>query len=96
MGYVNQVEDIIVNVLVAHRKFSKRGDLAIEGKSGPEIRAVQLVHDVAAQFKMLNEAYATGSAAAIEAAVIMVAEARSMKSSGIADIVASYSDDDAS
>ena len=81
------VEDIIVNVLLAQRNISKRCDPAIEGKSGPEIGAVQLAYDVAAQFKILNEAYATGSAEAIDAAVIKVAEARRMKSSGIADML---------
>jgi hypothetical protein len=90
------VEDIIVNVLLARRNISKRRDSMIDDKSGPEIGAVQLADDVAAQFKMLNEAYATGSAEAIEAAVIKVAEARRMKSNGIADWLASYSDDDAS
>jgi len=90
------VEDIIVNVLLAQRNISRLGDPAIEGTSVSEIGAVQLANDVAAQFKMLNEAYATGSAEAIEAAVIKVAEARRMKSNGIADMLASYSDDDAS
>ena len=90
------VEDIIVNVLLAQRNISKQCDPEFDGKSGPEIGAVQLANDVAAQFKMLNEAYATGSAEAIEAAVIKVAEARRMKSSGLADMLTSYSDDDVS
>lgn len=65
---ISQVEDIIANVLLTHRKVSKQDDPAIEVKSRPEV----------------------------EAAIIKVAEARRMNSSGIADMLASYSDDDAS
>ncbi len=79
-----------------HRKISNRGDPAIEGKTGLEIGAMRLANDAAAQFRIMNEAYATGSAEAIDSAIIEVAEARRMKSSGIADMLASYSDDDAS
>jgi len=93
---LNEVEGIIEGVLLTHRNISKRGDSAIEGKTGSEIGAVQLAYDLAAQFKPLNEAYATGSAEAAESAVIEVAEAQRMKSSGIADMLSSYSDDDVS
>lgn len=93
---LSEVERIIEDVLLTHRNLSKRGDPAIEGKPVSEIGAVQLAYDIAAQFKLLNKAYATGTAEAIQSAVIEVAEARRMKSSGIADMLASNSDDDVS
>lgn len=93
---LREVESIIEDVLLTHRNISERGDPAIEGKPVSEIGAVQLAYDVAAQFKLLNKAYATGTVEAIHSAVIEVAEAHRMKSSGIADMLASSSDDDVS
>jgi len=45
-----------------------------------------LANDTAAQLKMLREANANGSTKIIDEAVIDVAEARRVKSSGIADL----------
>ncbi|WP_106745373.1 hypothetical protein [Yoonia maritima] len=92
---LREVENIIVDVLLAYQNVAKRDAAAIEGKSASDIDAVRLANDTATQLKILNTAYATGSADAIDAAVVEIVEARRMKSAGIADMLESYSKDGA-
>ncbi len=90
---LSEVENIVVDVLLAYQNVSKRDASEAEGNSASDIRAVRLANNTTTQLKILITAYATGSADAIDAAVIEIAEARRMKLAGIADMLASSSDD---
>lgn len=89
---LSEVENIVVDVLLAYQNVSKRDASEAEGNSASDIRAVRLANNTTTQLKILITAYATGSADAIDAAVIEIAEARRMKLAGIADMLASSSD----
>lgn len=90
---LSEVENVVVDVLLAYQNVSKRGASEAEGNSASDIRAVRLANNTATQLKILITAYATGSADAIDTAVIEIAEARRMKLAGIADMLASSLDD---
>jgi len=87
---LQDVEELMVNVLLDQKSRLEISD----GTSCPQPSTLQLAANVPAQFRMLQKAYGNGAVAGIDAAVNEVVEARRMKSNGVADMIASISDDD--
>jgi len=63
----------VVDVLLAYQNVSKGDASEAEGNSASDMRAVRLASNRAMQLKILITAYATGSADAIDGAVIVIA-----------------------